>query len=134
MNRSIAISSAYCLLLTLVAAPLRAQSGASGGILGQSAPAHVEAGSARTIIIPQRDLIVVERVHARRGWWKHSKYHVVTVYYDGARFYRRPFDRRVLRRVVVYEWGGRYYVDQDERRWERGRHHDHDGDRHDRDD
>jgi hypothetical protein len=130
MNRRIAISSAYCLLLALVAAPLSAQAPA-GSIAEQSGvDVQVEHGPARTIVVPQRNVIVVERVHGPRGWWKKSQYRVVTLYYDGTRFYRRPFDRRVLRRVVVYEWGGRYYIDQDERRWERGRHHGHDGNRH----
>jgi len=73
-----------------------------------------------TIIIPQREVVVIEQVHGRRyGWWKQAGYRVITVYYDGSRFYRRPFDRRVLRKVVVYERGGRYYIDG--KQWKRDR-------------
>ena len=123
MKRTTLVGLASCLVLGLVTVPARAQ----GGILSQTVqpPERVESGPSRTIIVPRREVIVVERVHGPRGWWKKSQYRVVTLYYDGTRFYRRPFDRRVLRRVVVYEWGGRYYIDKDERRWERGRHHDH---------
>ena len=65
---------------------------------------------------------------------------MITVYSDGARFYRRPFGRAVLRKVVVYQRGGRYYIN--DYQWKRhrnsdngrdGRDGDDDRDRHDRD-
>jgi hypothetical protein len=89
----------------------------------------VETGPRTTIVIPQREVIVIERVHGRHGWWKHPRYRVITVYYDGRRFYRRPFDRRPLRKVVVYERGGRYYVDEGQWRRDHRRHYgrDYDG-------
>ena len=41
-----------------------------------------------TVIVPQREVVIVERVHGRRyGWWKQSQYRAITVYYDGSRFY-----------------------------------------------
>ena len=76
------------------------------------APVRVEPGRTTTIIVPQREVVVIERVHGRSGWWNHPKYRVITVYYDGARFYRRPFDRRPLRKVVVYQSGSHYYIDE----------------------
>ena len=116
------------------AAPLQAQTTIQRArdILNNKAPAPVEparveppvveTGRRTTIIVPQRQIVVIERVQARHGWWKHPKYRVITVYYDGRRFYRRPFDRRPLRKVVVYERAGRYYIDEvqwkrDHRRW-----------------
>ena len=75
-------------------------------------PVRVEPSRTTTIIVPQREVIVIQRVQARPGWWKHPKYRVITVYYDGARFYRRPFDRRPLRKVIVYQSAGRYYLDE----------------------
>ena len=104
------------------------------------APARVEPGRTTTIIIPQREVVVIERVQSRPGWWNHPKYRVITVYYDGARFYRRPFDRRALRKVVVYQSAGHYYIDdvqwrRDHRRYY-GRDYDgwKDGDRRRHDD
>ena len=75
-------------------------------------PPRVETVRKTTIIVPQREVLVIERVQARRGWWNHPRYRVITVYYDGGRFYRRPFDRRPLRKVVVYQRAGRYYIDE----------------------
>jgi hypothetical protein len=84
----------------------------------------VEPGRTTTIIVPRREVIVIERVRgARRGWWNHPRYRVITVYYDGSRFYRRPFDRRALRKVVVYERAGRYYVDEGQWRRDHRRHY-----------
>lgn len=75
-------------------------------------PVRVQPGRTTTIIVPQREVVIIERVQSRPGWWNHPKYRVITVYYDGARFYRRPFDRRPLRKVVVYQSAGHYYIDE----------------------
>ena len=92
-------------------------------------PPRVETTRRTTIILPQREIVVVERVQGRRGWWNHPRYRVITVYYDGGRFYRRPFDRRPLRKVVVYERAGRYYIDEGQWRRDHRRHYgrDYDG-------
>jgi hypothetical protein len=91
-------------------------------------PARVETGRT-TIIVPRREVLIIEPVRARDGWWKQPKYHVITVYYDGTRFYRAPFDRRVLRKVVVYQYAGRYYIDEPQWRRDHRRyyHRDYDG-------
>jgi hypothetical protein len=117
-------------LLIAIGAPVRAQTtlqrAADALNRPETAPVVETRRTTTTIIVPQREIVVVERVHGRRyGWWKHSKYRVITLYYDGNRFYRRPFDRRPLRKVVIYERAGRYYVDRDERRWEGSRRWDH---------
>jgi hypothetical protein len=58
-------------------------------------------------------LIVVERVHYNRHakhWTRHG-FRPVTVYYVNGRYYDRWYGpERSLRRIVVYERGGRYYV------------------------
>jgi hypothetical protein len=91
-------------------------------------PPLVETGR-RTNIIPRREILIIERVQARHGWWMHPRYRVITVYYDGTRFYRRPFDRRPLRKVVVYQRAGRYYLDEVQWRRDHRRHYgrDYDG-------
>lgn len=123
------------------AAPLHAQTTIQKArdILNDRAPAPVEPARVEpprvetvrrtTIIVPQREVLVIERVQARRGWWNHPRYRVITVYYDGGRFYRRPFDRRPLRKVVVYERAGRYYIDEVQWRRDHRRHYgrDYDG-------
>jgi hypothetical protein len=118
------------------AAPLQAQTTIqrAADVLKDREPARVEppsveTGRRTTIIVPQRQILVIERVKARHGWWKHPRYRVITVYYDGQRFYRRPFDRRALRKVVVYERGGRYYIDEVQWRRDHRRHYgrDYDG-------
>jgi len=81
------------------------------------APARVEPPPVETrrrapVIVHRREILVIEGVRARHGWWNRPGYRVITVYYDGGRFYRHPFDRRPFRKVAVYERGGRYYVDQ----------------------
>jgi hypothetical protein len=133
-------------LLIASAAPLHAQTTIQKArdILSDQAPARVEpvrpeparvetprveSGRRTTIIVPQRQVLVIERVQARHGWWKHPRYRVITVYYDGRRFYQRPFDRRPLRKVVVYERAGRYYVDEGQWRRDHRRHYgrDYDG-------
>ena len=75
-------------------------------------PPRVVTTRRTTIVVPQREIVVVERVQARHGWWRNPGYQVITVYYDGGRFYRLPFDRRPLRKVVVYRRAGRYYIDE----------------------
>jgi hypothetical protein len=91
-------------------------------------PPRVETGRT-TVIVPRREVLVIEPVRARNGWWNQPKYHVITVYYDGSRFYRAPFDRRVLRKVVVYQYAGRYYIDEPQWRRDHRRYYgrDYDG-------
>jgi hypothetical protein len=137
MKRSYAVGWIAGLALGLIAAPVRAQTTVQRAVdvlnRPQTGPV-VEPGrtttttrtTRTTVIVPQREVIVVERVHARRGWWSRSQYRAITVYYDGSRFYRRPFDRRVLRKVVVYQRAGRYYIDEEQWRQDRGRQWGHD--------
>jgi hypothetical protein len=140
MRHSIGLAWVAVLLIAS-APPLQAQTTIqrAADILNDRQPAHpeparvdpprVETGRRTTIIVPRREIVVIERVQARHGWWKHPKYRVITVYYDGRRFYRRPFDRRPLRKVVVYERAGRYYVDEWQWRRDHRRHYgrDYDG-------
>jgi hypothetical protein len=138
MKRSYAVGWIAGLALGLVAAPLTAQTTVQRAVdvlnRPQTGPVVVEPGrtttttrTTTTVIVPQREVVVVERVHGRRyGWWKNSQYRVITVYYDGSRFYRRPFDRRVLRKVVVYQRAGRYYIDEDQWRQTHDRQWGHD--------
>ena len=129
MKRSIATGWIAGLVLVLIAAPLQAQTTVQGSVVVHSGPVgHEGRRPARRVIVRHRELIVVERVQARRGWWKKHNYRVVTVYFDGHRYYRRPF-RSGLRQVIVYKRGGRYYIDAN--RWKEHRHHDRDRD-HDR--
>jgi hypothetical protein len=92
-------------------------------------PVRVQPGRTTTIIVPQREVVIIERVQSRPGWWNHPKYRMITLYYDGARFYRRPFDRRPLRKVVVYQSAGHYYIDEVQWRRDHRRHYgrDYDG-------
>jgi hypothetical protein len=94
-----------------------------------AAPKPVETPRRAPVIVRQREILAIERVQARHGWWKHPSYRVITVYYDGARFYRYPFDRRPLRKVVVYQRAGGYYLDEVEWRRDHRRHYgrDYDG-------
>jgi hypothetical protein len=137
MKRSYALCWIAGLALGLIAAPVRAQTTAQRAVdvlnRPQTGPV-VEPGrtttttrtTRTTVIVPQREVIVVERVHARRGWWNRSQYRAITVYYDGSGFYRRPFDRRMLRKVVVYQRAGRYYIDEEQWRQDRRRQWGHD--------
>jgi hypothetical protein len=92
-------------------------------------PPRVEPARRTTIVVPRREILVIERVQRPHGWWRHPGYRMVTVYYDGGRFYRRPFDRRPLRKVFVYVRAGRYYVDEVQWRRDHRRHYgrDYDG-------
>ena len=129
MKRSIALSWCAGLALVLMAAPLSAQTTVQGAVVVQTGPNTPLADRARRVM--GAEVVVVERVHGRWGWWKRPGYRVFVVYSDGARFYRRPFGRTILRKVVVYERGGRYYINDEQWR----RHHDRDDDdRYDRDD
>jgi hypothetical protein len=83
----------------------------------------VETVRRTTVVVPQREIVVVERVRARQGWWRNPAYQVITVYYDGGHFYRRAFDRRPLRKVVVYRRGSRYYIDEGQWRREHRIHY-----------
>jgi hypothetical protein len=120
-------SAVALIALIAIAAPMRAQTTVqrAADVLNRPQPNPVTETrrvTSTTVIVPQREVVIVERVHGRRyGWWKHSQYRVITVYYDGSRFYHRPFDRRSLQKVVVYERAGRYYIDDD--RWTRDRNH-----------
>ena len=121
MKRSIAVSWCAGLALGLISAPLSAQTTVQGAVIVQSGPDAGIANRARRMM--GAEVIVVERIRGRYGWWRNSQYRVFTVYSDGSRFYRRPFGRTVLRRVVVYERGGRYYINDTQ--WKRHRY-DHD--------
>ena len=134
MKGSIAAGCVAVLALSLFAAPLRSQTAVQGRVVVQSGPVRgdVEVRRRARVIVPQRHVIVVNRVHRPRGWWRKHNYRMVTVYYDGNRYYLRRFARPYLRAVIVYERGGRYYVDEDH--WKRKhRNHDRRDDR-DRDD
>jgi hypothetical protein len=128
MKCSIAVGWVAGLALGLIGAPVRAQTSVEGAVVVRSGPVagEVEVGRPSRIVVPEREVIVVERLHARRGWWKAREYRKVTVFYDG-RSYRR-FERPGLRRVIVYERGGRYFMDEDRWNRKRDRHHDHDRD------
>jgi hypothetical protein len=124
MMRSIAVGGLAGLALSLIAAPLPAQTTVQGSVVVYSGPStgQVEVRRRTRIISPSRHVIEVQRINVPRGWWKRHSYRVMTVYYDGRRYYLRRFDRPNLRPVIVYERGGRYYIDED--RWKRdhGRH------------
>ena len=128
MKGSIAVGCLVVLALGLYAAPLRSQTTVHGSVVVRSGPVRgdVEYRRRARVIVPQRHVIVVNRVHAPRGWWKKHKYRVVTVYYDGHRYYLRRFARPNLRPVIVYERGGRYFIDED-----RGKRKHRNHDRHD---
>jgi hypothetical protein len=128
MKSSISAGCVAVLALGLFAAPLRSQTTVQGSVVVHSGPVtgHVELRRRARVIVPERHVIVVNRVHAPRGWWKKHNYRTVTVYYDGHRYYLRRLARPHLRPVIVYERGGRYFID--ENHWKR-KHRDHD--RHD---
>jgi hypothetical protein len=133
MQRSTGV--ALIAVLIAIAAPVRAQTTVqrAADVLNRPQPNPVvetRRVTTTTIIVPQREVVVIERVHDRRyGWWKHPQYRVITVYYDGSRFYRRPFGRVALRKVVVYERGGHYYIDEGQWRRDHRRYYgrDYDG-------
>jgi hypothetical protein len=116
------------LALGLFAAPLQSQTAVQGSVVVHSGAVtgHVELRRRARVIGPERHVIVVNRIHVPRGWWKKQSYRPVTVYYDGNRYYLRRYARPHLRPVIVYERAGRYYIGDD--RWKR-KHRNHD--RHD---
>jgi hypothetical protein len=139
MKHMIMAGGTVALLLGLAAAPARAQTAVSGGVVVRSGPVtgHVEVGSPPPPVVvvrePAREVIVVERTHVphgeAHGWWKEHGYREVTVYYDGSHYYGRQVEREGIRTVVVYQRGGRYYLgdeDGDRHHGHHGRHGDHD--------
>ncbi|HWA40015.1 MAG TPA: hypothetical protein VG712_00285 [Gemmatimonadales bacterium] len=78
---------------------------------------------------------VVVRQYRGGGWYHNHGYRPIRVYWDGHRYYDRPY-RSGLKVVYVYERGGRYYHDyRDDRRNDyRRRVDDHRDGRHDRHD
>jgi hypothetical protein len=138
MKRTNAVGWITGLALGLMAAPLMGQTTVqrAADVLNrpQTSPVvETRRTTTTTVVVPRREVIVVEKIRGRGAWWKQQGYRVVTVYYDGSHFYRQPLGRAALRKVVVYERGGRYYVDEKE--WKRNhnddfnRDHDRDGDR-----
>jgi hypothetical protein len=129
MKRSNAVVWIAGLALGLMAAPLAAQTTVDAAVVIQSG-GSVEDRSRR--VVGPREVIVVERIRGRGAWWKRHGYRAITVYYGGGRFYQRPFARAALRRVVVYERAGRYFVAEDQ--WQRYHQEfrDHDDDDHGR--
>lgn len=117
MKRSIAVRWIAGLAFGLIAAPLSAQTTVEGSVIIQSGPNTGLADRARRTMGAQ--VVVVERIRGRNRWWKRSGYRVITVYSDGSRFYRRPFGRTILSEVIVYERGGRYYIN--DYQWKRHR-------------
>jgi hypothetical protein len=122
MKGSIAAGCVAVLALGLIAAPLGAQTTVQGAVIIQSSQRDGRVVRRTTDIGTQRHVVVVSRVAPRRaGWWKRHNYRAVTAYYDGYRYYLRRLARPHLRPVIVYERGGRYYVD--ESHWNRNHHH-----------
>ena len=120
MKGSIAAGCVAILALGLFASPLSSQTTVQGSVVVHSGPVggNVEVRRRARVIVPERHVILVKRVAPRRvGWWKNHGYRVVTVYYDGHRYYLRRLARPHLRAVIVYERGGRYYIDEDH--WKR---------------
>ena len=102
-------------------------------IVGEPAPVVAYREPVRRVVVVDRyapRVIVVESVRGPRGraygWWR-NQYRPVVVYYDGARYYDRWFGRPGLRRIEVYERGGRFY------RWDGDRRRFRDRDDHYRD-
>ena len=129
MKRSIVVRWCAGLALGLIAAPVSAQTTVQGAVVVESQSDGLADRARRTM---GAQVIVVDRVHYRYGWWTRPHYRVVTVYTDGVRFYRRPFGRTILRRIDVYERSGRYYID--EYQWKRHHHRYWENRRDDRDD
>src|SRR3954452_21813789 len=81
-------SAVALIALIAIAAPVRAQTTVQrdADVLNrpQTNPVtETRRVTSTTVIVPQREFLVIERVHGQRhGWWKHSQYRVITVYYD----------------------------------------------------
>lgn len=105
-------------------------------IVGEPAPVVVYREPVRRVVVVDRyapRVIVVQSVLGARGraygWWR-NQYRPVVVYYDGARYYDRWFGGPALRRVEVYERGGRFYRwDGDRDRYRDRNDYDRDRDR-----
>ena len=128
MKGNIAAVCVGIMALGMFAAPLSSQTTVQGRVVVHSGPVtgHVELRRRTRVIVPERHVIVVQRVHVPRGWWKKHSYRMVTVYYDGDHYYLRRYARPYLRPVIVYERGGRYFIGEDH--WKRKHRND---DRHD---
>ena len=60
---------------------------------------------------PVARVIVVEPVRQQgHGWWKRHGYRPTTLWFDGYRFYDRPFRRTGLREVLVFERRGHFVM------------------------
>ena len=128
MKGSIGVRLLAVLALGVIATPASAQTTVQARVVIQSGPvrSHPVVRQRARVIVPERHVIIVNRVHAPRGWWKKHSYRAVTVYYDGQHYYLRRYARPNLRAVIVYEQGGRYFIG--ENHWKR-KHRNHD--RHD---
>ena len=113
MKRSIAAVCVGILAVGLFAAPLRSQTTVHGSVVVRSGPDRGDREVRRRVRVSERHIIVVNRVHVPRGWWKKHSYRAVTVYYDGDRYYLRRYARPHLRAVIVYERNGRYFIGDD---------------------
>ncbi len=127
MKRSIAVRWIAGLAFGLIAAPLSAQTTVEGSVIIQNGSNTGLADRARRTM--GAEVVVVERIRGRHRWWRKSGYRVITVYSDGSRFYRRPFGRTILSEVIVYERGGRYYIN--DYQWKRHRNSENGRDGHD---
>ena len=128
MKGSIGVRVLAALALGMIATPAGAQTTVQARVVIQSGPVRSQpvVRQRARVIVPERHVIIVNRIHAPRGWWKKQSYRAVTVYYDGHHYYLRRYARPNLRAVIVYERGGRYYIDGNN--WKR-KHRDYD--RHD---
>jgi hypothetical protein len=125
MNTSIVAGSLLAALS--LAAPLHAQQVAAHVVIRSGPVAgHVVVGDGYSTYrrAPAR-IIVVERVSGRHAGharhWRKGGYREVTLWYSDGRYYDRYVrDWPPMRRVVVYERGGRFYRDcDDDDRWYR---------------
>ena len=125
MKASIVVGG-MALGLSLAARPAPAQM-VEAGVVIHSGPVvgHVVVGEPPPVVVygePVRRVVVVDRYAPRviavetarwprgraYGWRYH--YRPIVVYYDGARYYDGWFPGRPgLRRIEVYQRGGRYY-------------------------
>jgi hypothetical protein len=109
MKTSIAVGT-MAIGLALAARPAQAQM-VQAGVVIRSGPVygHVVVGQPAPVVVyrePPRRVIVAHPYRPR----------VIVLYYDGVHYYDRWFSGRPgLRRVAVYQRGGRYY------RWNAGR-------------
>ena len=118
MKRSIAMSWCAGLAIVLMATPVSAQTTVQGAVVVQSGPSDTPlADRARRTM--GAEVVVVQRMQGRYGWWRRSGYRQIILYSDGVRFYRRPFGQTILRKVVVYQRGNTYYINDDQWKWHR---------------